>query len=159
MDVFALHPYLERSSLPPSTEHPTGTAIGFADYDKLVALLGEAFDGTDQPGSKLPIAYTEFGIQTRIPESAQGVYTNLDSPIGQDAVSEATQARYYREALELAACQPTVVAVFFFHLFDEADLDRWQSGPYYTDTNPKTSLPAIKEASEKAREGELASCS
>jgi hypothetical protein len=159
MDIFALHPYLERSSLPPSTEHPTGTSIGFADYDKLVGLLGEAFDDTAQPGSKLPIAYTEFGIQTKIPASAQSVYTNLGSAIGQDAVDEATQARYYREALELAACQPTVVAVFFFHLFDEADLDRWQSGPYYTDTRPKTSLPAITEAAEKARKGKLAHCS
>ncbi len=33
------------------------------------ALLGEAFDGTAQPGSKLPIAYTEFGVQSLIPES------------------------------------------------------------------------------------------
>ena len=71
MDVFAIHPYLERSALPPSTKHPTGTAIGIADYDKLVDLLGEAFDGTVQKGAKLPIAYTEFGVQTRIPETAQ----------------------------------------------------------------------------------------
>ena len=80
MDVFAIHPYLERSSLPPDTEHPEGTAIGIADYDKLVGLLGEAFDGTAQPGSELPVAYTEFGVQTEIPEDAQAQYLNLDSP-------------------------------------------------------------------------------
>jgi hypothetical protein len=136
-----------------------GTSIGFGDYDKLVGLLGTAFDGTAQPGSKLSIAYTEFGVQTKIPESAQGPYTNLQSPIGQDAVSEKTQAQYYRQALELAACQPTVVSVFFFHLFDEADLNRWQSGPYYADTKPKSSLDAIKSAAEKARKGKLVSCS
>ena len=136
-----------------------GTSIGIGDYDKLVGLLEEAFDGTEQPGSKLPIAYTEYGVQTRIPESAQGPYTNLQSPIGRDAVDEGTQARYYREALELAACQPTVIAIFFFHLIDEPDLNRWQSGPYYVDLRPKTSLPAIREAAEKARKGELAACS
>ena len=54
------------------------------------------------PGSKLPVAYTEFGVQTKIPESAQAPYTNLESPLGQDAVAEQTQARYYREALELS---------------------------------------------------------
>jgi hypothetical protein len=158
MDVFALHPYQTRSSIPPGQPH-TGTSLGFGDYEKLVALLGEAFDGTAQPGSDLPIAYTEFGVQSVIPESAQEPYTNLQSPLGKDAVSEETQAEYYREALELAACQPTVIAVFFFHLFDEADLNRWQSGPYYADTTPKSSLPAIRDAALKARRGELADCS
>lgn len=159
MDVFAIHPYLERSSLPPSTEHPVGTSIGIADYDKLVGLLGEAFDGTAQPGSKLPVAYTEFGVQTKIPASAQAPYTNLQSPIGQDAVDEETQARYYREALELAVCQPTVIALLIFHLIDEPDLNRWQSGPYYVDLMSKSSLEEIRKAAEKARKGKLATCS
>jgi hypothetical protein len=159
MDVFALHPYQTRSSIPPGQPH-TGTSLGIGDYEKLVDLLGEAFDGTAQPGTDLPIAYTEYGVQSVIPESAQAPYTNLQSPIGKDAVSEETQAEYYREALELAACQPTVFAVFFFHLFDEADLNRWQSGPYYADTTtPKSSLAAIREASLEARKGELADCS
>ena len=74
-------------------------------------------------------------------------------------MSEATQAEYYRQALELAACQPTVIAVFLFHLFDEADLNRWQSGPYYADAKPKSSLPEIRDAALQARKGELADCS
>ena len=158
MDIFSLHPYQTRSSIPPGQPH-TGTSLGIGDYEKTVALLGEAFDGTAQPGSDLPIAYTEYGVQSVIPESAQEPYTNLESPLGKDAVSEETQAEYYREALELAACQPTVVAVFFFHLFDEADLNRWQSGPYYADSTPKSNLPAIRDAATKAREGELTDCS
>jgi hypothetical protein len=158
MDVFSLHPYQTRASIPPRQPH-TGTSLGFGDYEKLVALLGQAFDGTAQPGSDLPIAYTEFGVQSVIPESAQGPYTNLQSPLGRDAVSEETQAEYYREALELAVCQPTVIAVYFFHLFDEADLNRWQSGPYYAETTPKSSLPAIRDAALKARNGKLADCS
>ena len=83
MDVFAIHPYLERSALPPSTEHPDGTSIGIADYDKLVALLGEAFDGTKQPGTKLPVAYTEFGVQTmhsrRMPRRSTQTSTPLSA--------------------------------------------------------------------------------
>ena len=158
MDVFALHPYQTRSSIPPGQPH-TGTSLGFGDYDKLVSLLGEAFDGTAQAGSKLPIAYTEFGVQSIIPPSAQAPYTNLQSPLGKDAVPEATQADYYKQAFELAACQPTVIAVYIFHLFDEADLNRWQSGPYYADTKAKTSLDAIADAAKKARKGKLADCS
>jgi hypothetical protein len=158
MDVFALHPYQTRAAIPPGQPH-TGTSLGFGDYDKLVALLGTAFDGTAQPGSKLPIAYTEFGVQSLIPPAAQGSYTNLDSPLGRDAVPEKTQAEYYKQAFELAACQPNVIAVYIFHLFDEADLNRWQSGPYYADTKPKSSLDAIASAAKKARKGKLADCS
>ena len=158
MDVFALHPYQTRSAIPPGQPH-TGTSLGFGDYDKLVALLGTAFDGTAQPGSKLPIAYTEFGVQSLIPPSELGSYTNVDSPLGKDAVPEQTQAEYYKQAFELAACQPNVVAVYIFHLIDEADLNRWQSGPYYADTKPKSSLDPIASAAKKARDGKLADCS
>ena len=155
MDIFAIHPYLERSAIAPSTEHPAGTSIGIADYEKLVGLLEEAFDGTAQKGGDLPIAYTEFGVQSEIPENKQELYENLDSPLGVDAVDEETQGRYYREALELASCQETVIGVLLFHLYDEPDLDRWQSGVYYVDGTPKSSLPAVREAAIAARQGKL----
>jgi hypothetical protein len=155
MDIFAIHPYLERSEIPPSTEHPVGTSIGVADYDKLVDLLEEAFDGTAQPGSDLPIAYTEFGVQAQIPAAKESEYENIDSPLGVDAVDEQTQADYYREALEIASCQENVIGVLIFHLYDEPDLERWQSGVYYVDGTPKTSLPDVREAAIEARRGEL----
>jgi hypothetical protein len=155
MDVFAMHPYLERSKLPPTTEHPLGTAIGIADYDKLRSLLGEAFDGTGQKGSDVPIAYTEFGVQTQIPESHQEPYTNLQSPLAFDAVDEQTQAKYYREAFALASCQDGVTGFLIFHLLDEPDLNRWQSGVYYADGEPKSSRDAVRKAAEEARDGKL----
>lgn len=156
MDVFAMHPYLERSKLPPTTEHPLGTAIGLADYDKLRDLLGEAFDGTAQRGSNVPIAYTEFGVQTQIPESHQEPYTNLQSPLAFDAVDEKTQAEYYREAFAIASCQDGVTGFLIFHLLDEPDLNRWQSGVYYADGEPKSSRDEVRKAAQETREGKLA---
>ena len=67
MDGLAIHPYGENSSTPPTFAHPNSTAIGIADYPKLVALLGQAFDGTAQPGSTLPILYAEYGVETVVP--------------------------------------------------------------------------------------------
>ena len=64
MDWFAFHPYLETSKLPPSFAHPRSTTISLADFGKLRALLGRAFDGTAQKGSTLPVIYDEFGVQT-----------------------------------------------------------------------------------------------
>ena len=69
MDWFAFHPYGANSSELPTTRHPTGTNITIADYDKLVKALGQAFDGTKQVGSKIPVIYDEYGIESTIPKS------------------------------------------------------------------------------------------
>ncbi len=143
MDAFAHHPYLERSETPPDFAHPNTTTISLADYDKLVALLGEAFDGTAQEGSDLPILYTEFGVQTSIPPEKQDAYTNLDAEVAADSVSEDVQADYYRQAVEIACDQPTVEGLFIFHVWDEPDLFGWQSGLYYADQTPKSSRDAL----------------
>ena len=107
MDAFVIHPYADNSSQSPATAHPNSTTIGVADYGKLVALLGEAFDGTAQPGSELPIFYGEFGVESVIPTGKASLYTGTE-PTTTKPVSESTQAAYYEEALALAFCQPTV---------------------------------------------------
>jgi hypothetical protein len=143
MDAFAHHPYLERANLPPDFAHPHSTTIALADYDKLVDLLDEAFAGTAQRGGDLPILYTEFGVQTRIPEEKLSAYTNTESQAAADVVDEATQARYYRQAFELACDQETVEGLYIFHIWDEPDLLGWQSGLYYADHTPKSSRDAL----------------
>ena len=55
---------------------------------------------------------------------------------------EQTQAEYYRQAIQLAFCQPKVEGMFLFHAVDEKALAAWQSGLYYADGTPKTSLAA-----------------
>lgn len=158
MDTFAIHPYLESSRLPPTVRHPRTTTITIADYGKLVRLLGRAFNGTRQRGSGLPILYGEFGVQSQIPRGKRTAYRNLAVRSGRDAVSEARQAAYYRQALALAYCQRTVVGFLFFHVSDEDDLDRWQSGVFYADDTPKTSFPPVRRAVTDARMRRLARC-
>ena len=143
MDGFAFHPYGENSSVPPTASHPSSTSIGLADYDKLVSLLGKAFDGTAQLGSKLPIVYDEYGIESIIPSAKIADYTGRE-PATTKPVSEATQGQYYDEALQMAACQPNVRAMFLFHVTDENNLDRWQSGVYYADGTPKSTRSVVK---------------
>jgi hypothetical protein len=158
MDAFAFHPYMEASRFPPTGAHPKNTTITIADYPKLVALLGEAFHGTAQRGERLPIYYTEFGVQTRVPTEKRGFYVDLDSPAGRDAVPFRVQAAYYRRALELAYCQPTVRGLFVFHTFDEPGLGGWQSGLYFADRTAKPSLPAFKRAVADLRNDRFPRC-
>jgi hypothetical protein len=158
MDAFAFHPYMEASRFPPTEAHPKNTTITIADYPKLVALLGEAFHGTAQRGERLPIYYTEFGVQTRVPTEKRGFYIDLDSPARRDAVPFRVQAAYYRRALELAYCQPTVRGLFVFHTFDEPGLGGWQSGLYFADRTSKPSLPAFKRAVADLRNDRFPRC-
>jgi hypothetical protein len=157
MDSFAIHVYGDHSSQPPSTPHLNSTTIGVADYDKLVALLGEAFDGTAQRGSTLPILYGEYGVETLIPAAKASLYTGTE-PAGTRPVDEATQAAFYEEALALAFCQPTVQGVLLFLSRDERALETWQSGVYYADGTPKTSLPRVTSALDRTAGGSIARC-
>ena len=158
MDAFAFHPYGAKSVTPPAAQNPNSTRISLADYGKLVAFLGQAFDGTRQRGSDLPIVYDEYGVQSIVPVEKQSLYVEQASPAAADAVPEELQAAYYRTALELAFCQPTVTGFLFFHTVDETDLRRWQSGLFYPDLAPKTSFAPVRDAVLLARRGILATC-
>jgi hypothetical protein len=158
MDALATHPYMRTSKFPPSETHAASTTITIADYSKLAPLLRTAFGSTAQPAGNLPIYYTEFGVQTAVPKDHRQAYKDLKSAAAIDAVDAATQARYYREALKLAACQPNVRGLFILHTFDEQDLAGWQSGLYYADQQPKGSLDDFEQAARAAREGTLTRC-
>ncbi|HEY1513625.1 MAG TPA: hypothetical protein VGF66_07715, partial [Gaiellaceae bacterium] len=158
MDMFAIHPYLIPSRLPPTFAHPLTTTIGVADYPKLVKLLTSAFRGTAQRGETLPIVYDEFGYQSQIPKPLRFVYTHLGSKAAADAIPVSLQAKYYAQAFALAACQPTVAGMLIFHVVDERDARAWQSGLYYGNGRPKTSLAKVRAAALAAQAGTLAQC-
>ena len=146
MDGFAFHPYPASSSTPPDEPHPNprSKTIGLADVDRLQAALRDAF------GRDLPLLYSELGVETEIPPSKRALYEGDEVA---SAVDEQTQADFYRRSLELAACQEGVVGLLLFHSHDEPVLTGFQSGVYYVDGTPKSSLPAVREAIAAARDG------
>jgi hypothetical protein len=157
MDGLAFHPYPDNSSVSPDLPHPRSTSIGLGDYDKLVSLLGEAFDGTAQLGASLPILYDEFGIESAVPDGKQTLYTGTE-PTTTRPVDERQQAAAYDLGLRLAFCQPTVAGILFFHSHDENALASWQSGVYYADGSPKASFWAVRDSLDRARGGSIARC-
>jgi hypothetical protein len=150
MDALSLHVYGDSQHTPPTLAHPRSTTIGIADYDKVVALLRDAFAGTAQPGASLPIVYGEYGVETVIPQDKAYLYTGREvtSP-----VDEATQARFYEEAIRLAETQPTVRMLFLFHVADETRLEGLQSGTRYADGSPKASEAPVRRVLEAAARG------
>jgi Cellulase (glycosyl hydrolase family 5) len=144
MDAFAFHPYGDHSSQPPEFQrHKLSTWIGLSEYGRLATLLGKAFDGTAQPGSTLPIIYDEFGVETRVPSRKKRIYFGREHKTTRP-VGELTQGNFYRRAIEIAYCQPTVEGILLFHVSDEPPLGRWQSGLFYADDTPKLSFEMVR---------------
>ena len=139
LDELDVHVYGESPRIPPTLEHPRTTSIGIADYGKLVGLVRQAF------GKELPIVYGEYGVETTIPPALAGSYTGHEVVT---PVDPQTQARYYREAIDLASCQPDVRALYLFHVLDEEQLAGLQSGVYYAGGQPKPSLAPVRQAIE-----------
>lgn len=157
MDAFVIHPYGDNSSQPPTFAHPLNTTITIADYGKLVGLLAEAFDGTAQRGSDLPIVYGEYGVESQIPSGKVEQYTGTE-PESTKPVPEETQAAFYEQALGLAFCQPNVEATLLFLARDERSLATWQSGLYYVDGTAKSSLQRVTRSLDRATGGSIARC-
>jgi hypothetical protein len=156
MDAFDMHAYEDNSSLPPSFQHPKTATIAIADYGKLTGVLA-GFDGTPQQGSSLPIVYGEFGVESQIPAAKASLYTG-NEPQTTKPVDEATQGAYYHDALALAFCQPNTKAFFVFHAVDEPNLPGWQSGLYYRDGTPKSSLATVRKAIRDVTGGVITRC-
>src|SRR5207237_3654317 len=72
---------------------------------------------------------------------------------------EPRQALYYRRAIALAQCQPNVAGMLIFHVADERDGNAWQSGVYYADGTPKTSMDGVRLGALAAQSGTFAHCS
>jgi hypothetical protein len=148
LDLFSIHPYPANSSIPPTRPDPHSTSIGIADYPKLVRLLAGAF------GKPPPIVYGEYGIQTVIPRAETDLYSGI-RPTSIRAVTELRQADDYIEAIQLAACQPLVRMLIFFHVTDETQLTGLQTGLFYPNGKPKASLDPVSASAQAAEKGQV----
>ena len=129
MDGFAFHPYGESSSTPRTVDRTR------VDVDrprrlrpKLVALLGEAFDGTAQRARSCRSSTTSTASSRRSRPAKRALYDGRGA--GDDAAGRrGDSGRLLRAGARSCACQPTVArALLIFHVTDETDYDRWQSG-------------------------------
>lgn len=176
-DTFAQHAYGATGAERPWRMHPWAPHLSEGDYSRLVATIAEAFSGTRQPlpgecsGDRcVSIWYTEAGFQTTIDETKASLYDGAENVVhtvpddvgGEPALptpsvtspapDQSTQIGY---AVRLAYCQPFVEAFFNFLLWDEQDLARWQSGPFWADRTPKDSYPAFKQVIDDANSNKI----
>jgi hypothetical protein len=155
MDGLSFHPD-QGPVAGPAVARPRSTTIGVADYDRLVAALARAFDGTAQPGTALPVLYDGFAEQTRPPAGRTARYTGTET--GGATLTETRQGADYGAAVRVAFCQPTVTGIAFARVSDDPALEGSQAGLFYADRTPKSSLYPVRDALRRARGGSIARC-
>ena len=141
--------------------------VGPADHSRIKQAFWDAFAGTGQPtyaegpvakrlrGATAEAATTmdlyEVGMQVQIDPAHASLYTGAENVAVTDPE---TQAAVYSSLITRFACDPGVSALFFFLLFDQEDLDRFQSGFFYPDGTTRTNVTGVRAAIRR-----VASCS
>jgi hypothetical protein len=152
MDELAFHPYPQPQQGSPQVGYGWPTA-GLANLSRIKQAVWDAFHGTAQStfaeagktfARPLKLDLDEVGWQVRIPPALAPLYTGVETP-GMKLVTESTQADYYVDAIDIAACDPSVRMLSFFHLEDETALDRWQSGLERADGSRRPSYDRVKQ--------------
>jgi hypothetical protein len=158
-DTVGHNPYPVTNAERPWVRHTISKTIAEGDYEKLMALLQQAFGGTGQPlpgQGRVSIWYMEQGFQTFVDPVKRSFYRGAETdrqlltPFFALAAERTTaglapdQATQLSDALQVAYCQPAVGAFFNFELADEPNLGGWQSGLLWADLTPKPSYQTFK---------------
>jgi hypothetical protein len=158
MDGLDFHPYPVPQSIPFATGYANTRDASISNLPRIYQAFYDAFTGTpqrtigQQKGGGLPLSLNEMGIQTAA--GSQPGYSGLEisansagGVVGKFA-SQAYQASYYKQMLELLACDPNVRVVNLFRLVDETNLAGWQSGLYWVGNGtpvPKQSAAVVAD--------------
>lgn len=160
MDELSFHPFPNLSTDPLGRGYQWPNA-GLANLDRIKQAVWDAFYATGQPvfpessfgrfgalaalaaADSLRFRLNEVGWQVEIVPSARGSYFGKENVATTD---EATQAEIYSGAIPFIACDPAVRSLLFFHLIDDPNLDRWQSGLMRADGTRRPSYGSVKAA-------------
>jgi len=155
MDGFDFHPYPVPQTLPFATGYANTKEASVSNLSRIYQAFYDGFNGSpqrtigQQAGGGLPVSLNETGIQTA-PGSHAAAYTGTETSatsaggVSGSFATEAYQASWYLQMLNLLACDPNVRFVNIFHLIDESNLAGWQSGLYFADQQPKQSAQTVR---------------
>jgi hypothetical protein len=155
MDGFDFHPYPVPQSQPFAQGYADAKEASVANLPRIYQAFYDGFNGSpqktigQQAGGGLPLSLNETGVQTGSGGKSGYVGSetsnNIAGGVIGDFASEDYQAGWYRQMLDLLACDPNVAFVNIFHLVDEPALEGWQSGLYYLDETAKKSAQTVTD--------------
>jgi hypothetical protein len=160
MDELSFHPFPNLATDPLGRGYQWPNA-GLANLDRIKQAVWDAFFATGQPvfpessfgrfgplasiaaADSLRFRLNEVGWQVEIVASARGAYFGRENVATTD---EESQAEIYSQAIPFIACDPSVRSLLFFHLIDDPNLDRWQSGLIRADGTRRPSYESVRAA-------------
>jgi hypothetical protein len=151
MDAMGFHIYPRNNTHPPAKRY-SWPNIGPSDLARVKQAVWDAFADSPQPTfaqsvlspeGSLGLVVDEFGWQVAIGPRLAERYTNDENV---PTITEAEQAQYYAYLIRTFACDPAVTDAMIFHLVDEADLKRFQSGVLRIDRSKRPSFGAVARA-------------
>jgi hypothetical protein len=140
MDSIGFHPYPNVNTDKPSLGYQWPNAgIPTSDRNRIKQAFVDSCGGFGPfAGGALKWVLDEVGYQV---STSVGGYTGAENvPL----VDEPTQAAYYEQLLGIFACDPSVTDVYLFHLIDEDNLDRFQSGLERVDGSHRPSYDKVQ---------------
>ena len=157
MDGLDFHPYPVPQSLNFTTGYANKYDASISNLPRIYQAFYYGFNGTpqrtigQQRGGGLPVSLNEMGIQTDAAHllGYQGIKVSANAAGGMVGAyaTQAYQATYYKQMLDLLACDPNVRLINIFHLVDEPNLTGWQSGLYWFSAGtpiPKQSAQVVQ---------------
>jgi hypothetical protein len=155
MDAMGFHIYPRNNTHPPSKRY-SWPNIGPSDLARVKQAVWDAFADTPQPTfaqsafspeGSLGLVVDEFGWQVGIGPRLAARYTNRENV---PTITEGEQAQHYAQMIRTFACDPAVTDALIFHLVDEADLNRFQSGVLRIDRSKRPAYGTVAKAIKKA---------
>ena len=148
MDELGLHLY-PRSDRDPVRAGDRWPRAGIVNLARLKQAVWDAFAGTGQPT-------VEQGLKLRIDEIgwqavARAEPRCLPRPRDRCRDERAAQADNYAKVIALAACDCSISAVYFLHLRDDPDPERYQSGVRRADGSVRPAYAAVRAATARAK--------
>ena len=151
MDELGIHPYprSDRDSVLAGDKWPRAGLVNVARFKQ---AFWDAFAGTGQPTVEqgLKLRVDEIAWQTTVPAGSRAAYFGSETA---SVTSERAHAANYAKLIELAACDASISALYFLHLRDDPDLERFQSGLYRADGTARPALETVRKGIARARKG------
>ncbi len=152
MDELALHLYPKNAARHDQNTHYGWPNTGPSDLDRIKQAFNDSFRGTGQPvfqetarpvGPVVRLVLDEIGWQVGVRPELSDLYTHAENT---PVTTEQRQKAIYAGLISKLRCDPAIADFLFFHLIDEVDRRRFQSGLLRADGSRRPSFDAVASA-------------
>jgi hypothetical protein len=143
MDELAFHCYPSSNAEPLEFGYRWPN-VGCVNLSRLKQAFWDGFNGTPQRTIETGATLMLDEIGWQVDTAGMAGYSGTES--SRPVTTEARQGDIYAKLVRLANCDPSITALHFFHLVDESDRDRFQSGLFRVGLTERAAASRVRNA-------------